>query len=187
MKDWKHYVDHFVPSDAFEDEFAAVKAVQLAAEASALGTFAVGAVLLDESGDILVEGYNRTFIDGFKSDLHAEMVVLNKFEAEHLHDKIPARLTLVSSLEPCPMCMARLIYAGIGTIRYVCEDPHGGMVTRITALPPKIQEMSNAISQSWAMADCSAELKNAAQHIWDQSREEGDRKTVNRGNTGRTT
>lgn len=184
MKNWKDYVDHFVPSEAYSDEFAAVKAVQLAAKASALGTFAVGAVLLDEQGGILVEGYNQTFIDGFRSDLHAEMVVLNQFEAQHLNAQIPAKLTLVSSLEPCPMCMARLVYAGIGTIRYVCEDPNGGMVTRITALPPKIQEMSHAISQSWAMADCSDDLKHAAQQIWDQSREEGDRRTVARGNTG---
>lgn len=43
-------------------------------------------------------------------------------------------------------------YSGIGSIRYVCEDPQGGMVTRKSSLPPKLQEISEDLSQEWGLA-----------------------------------
>jgi tRNA(Arg) A34 adenosine deaminase TadA len=115
MRDWKQTVNEYKARDTFDDDVAAHRACQLAATASTLGTYAVGAVLLDDNGRVLSEGHNETFINGFRSDLHAEMVVLNKFETEHQNSIKPSTLTLVSSLEPCPMCTARLIYAGIVT------------------------------------------------------------------------
>jgi tRNA(adenine34) deaminase len=181
MRDWKKYVDQYEPSASFKDDVAAVRVCQLATTAAELGTFAVGALLLDDKGEVLADGHNETFVDGFRSDLHAEMVVLNKFETEHPLPKNPGTLTLISSLEPCPMCMARLIYSGIGSIRYICEDPHGGMVTRISSLPPKLQQISEDLSQAWELAECSDELREAAFHIWEQSREVVDRRIVERG------
>lgn len=181
MQDWKNYVDQYVASTSFEDEVASVRACQLAVMAAELGTYAVGAVLLDDEGNVLAEGHNEVFISGFRSDLHAEMVVLTKFEIEHQRSSEPGSLTLVSSLEPCPMCMARLIYAGIGTIRYVCEDPQGGMVTRKSSLPPKIQQISEELSQDWGLAECSEELRDAASQIWEQNRVAIDRQIIEHG------
>jgi tRNA(adenine34) deaminase len=184
MRDWKEYVDQYEPSASLRDEVAAVRVCQLAAVAAELGTYAVGAVLLDGKGEVLADGHNETFVDGFRSDLHAEMVVLTKFETEHQQPPNPSGLTLVSSLEPCPMCMARLIYSGIGSIRYICEDPLGGMVTRKSLLPPKLQEISEELSQVWGLAECSNELREAASHIWELSREDVDRRIVERGKGG---
>jgi len=184
MQDWKKYVDQYEPSTSLKDEIAAVRVCQLAAMAAELGTYAVGAVLLDDKGEVLAEGHNEVFVDDFRSDLHAEMVVLTKFEIEHQRPGELGTFTLVSSLEPCPMCMTRLIYSGIGSIRYVCEDPYGGMVTRKSSLPPKIQQISEDLFQLWGLAECSEELREAAFHIWDQNRAEIDRRIVERGNGG---
>jgi tRNA(Arg) A34 adenosine deaminase TadA len=184
MRDWKKYVDQYEPSASFRDEVAAVRVCQLAATAAELGTYAVGAVLLDDKGEVLADGHNETFVDGFRSDLHAEMVVLTKFETGHQMAENPGTLTLISSLEPCPMCMARLIYSGIGSIRYICEDPHGGMVTRKSSLPPKLQEISRDLSQVWELAECSDELREAAFQILEQCREDVDRRIVEHGKGG---
>jgi tRNA(adenine34) deaminase len=184
VRDWKKYVDQYEPSASFNDDVASARVCQLAATAAELGTFAVGAVLLDDKGQVLAEGHNETFVDGFRSDLHAEMVVLTKFETEHKMPQSPATLTLISSLEPCPMCMARLIYSGIGSIRYLCEDPQGGMVTRISSLPPKLQQISEDLSQSWGLAECSNELREAASHIWEQTRDAVDHRVVEHGKRG---
>lgn len=181
MQDWKNYLAQYATSALFEDDVASHRVCQLAAKASELGTYAVGAVLLDDQGVLLAEGHNAVFVDGFRSDLHAEMVVLTKFETEYQGPIKPHTLTLISSLEPCPMCMARLIYSGVGTIRYVCEDPHGGMVTRISSLPPKLQEISEELSQDWGLADCSKELRDAAFQILEQTREIVDRRIVEHG------
>lgn len=181
MQDWKKYVDNYEPQDEFEDDTTAARACQLAAAAAELGTWGVGAVLVDKSGNILSEGANEVFVNEFRSDFHAEMVVLNRFESECPGSNNPAELTLVSTLEPCPMCTTRLIYAGIGSVRYICEDPLGGMVTRLSSLPPRLLQMSEALSQSWAQADCSGVLRDAAHHILEQSREEMDQRIVDRG------
>jgi len=181
MQDWKAFLTGLEPSAEFSDETAAIRTTQLALEAARLGTFAVGAILLDEKGVPLIEGYNQTFVDGFRSDLHAEMVVINQFETEFQGQQKPGELTILSSLEPCPMCMARLIYSGIGSIKYICEDPLGGMVTRLSSMPPKIQEMSRDLSQTWALADCSPGLREAAYLMFEESRAEIDQRVVERG------
>jgi len=181
MQNWDIFFEHYQPSPSYRDDAAAARACQLAATAGRLGTYAVGAVLLDSNGDVVTEGHNEVFVGDFRSDLHAEMVVLNKFEGQQQGQFKPVDLTLVSSLEPCPMCMARIIYAGVGTIRYVCDDPYAGMVTRKKSLPPLIQQFSNDLSQVWEQAQCSEELKEAAFHIWEQSREQANRRQVERG------
>lgn len=180
MQDWKKYVDQYEPSPSLKDEIAAVRVCQLATMAAELGTYAVGAVLLDDKGEVLAEGHNEVFVDRFRSDLHAEMVVLTKFETGPQRSQKPGTLTLISSLEPCPMCMARLIYSGIGSIRYICEDPHGGMVTRKSSLPPTLQQISEDLSQMWGLAECSNELREAARQIWEQERAEIDLRIVER-------
>jgi tRNA(adenine34) deaminase len=184
MRDWKKYVDKYEPSVSLKDDVAAVRVCQLAATAAQLGTYAVGAVLLDDKGEVLADGHNKVFVDGFRSDLHAEMVVLNQFETEHQMPQNPGTLTLISSLEPCPMCMARLIYSGVGSIRYICEDPLGGMVTRISSLPPILQKISADLSQVWGLAECSDELREAAFQVWEQCREDVDRQIVEHGKGG---
>ena len=88
MRDWQKYFDEFTPASGLRDEAAAIRVCQLAALAARLGTYGVGAVLLDSNGEIVVEGHNEVHVNAFRSDLHAEMVVMNAFETARpgLHD-----------------------------------------------------------------------------------------------------
>lgn len=181
MKDWKTYLAEFTPATELRDEVGALRACQLATQAAELGTYGVGAVLLDADGAILVEGHNEVHIDSFRSDLHAEMVVMNRFETLPDEPQPRDRLTLITSLEPCPMCMTRLIFAGIGTILHVCGDPAGGMVHRKLSLPPVFQQLTDDLAQEWGLAQCSEVLRLAAFQVWDQSRVELDRRLSSRG------
>lgn len=173
-KFWEEYVETFRPNDKFEHESLALRVCQLAAIAASKNTYGVGALLANEQGEIIVEGHNESFVGGFRSDMHAEMVVMNRFEDETEGPLDLSGYTLVSSLEPCPMCMTRLIFAGVGTILHVCPDNIGGMVQRIASLPPIFRELTERKKQQWKLADCSEELREASYHIWDLSRGDFD-------------
>ncbi len=176
MTNWKTILDEFSPSADLKDEAAAVRVCRLAIQAADLGTYGVGALLLDQDGEVVVEGHNEVFVEGLRSDLHAEMVVMNRFEATQPGKHDLRGHTLVSSLEPCPMCMTRLIFAGVGKIRYVKEDDLGGMVQRKSQLPPIFRDITEDQLQNWALAECSEALREAAFGIWDQTREPLDSK-----------
>jgi cytosine deaminase len=108
------------------------------------------------------------------------MVVMNAFEtADHDPRKLRG-CRLISSLEPCPMCMTRLIFAGVGTIRYVKGDHLGGMVQRRTSLPPIFQEITASQGQEWGEADCPEALREAAFEIWHETRADVDDQVVHR-------
>lgn len=176
---WRRYLDDFVPSRIHEHESHAIRACRLAVEAAEIGTYGVGAVLLGPDGRIIVEGHNRVHADGFRSDLHAEMVVVNDYEALGWPRSRARHCTLVTSLEPCPMCTTRLIVAGIGTVLHVSDDSVGGMVQRRQHLPPIFRTITEHQEQVWAPADCSDELRVAAFRIWMESRDSLDRRLSN--------
>ena len=171
---WRRYLDAFVPSSTHRHESYAIHACRLAVEAVAVGSYGVGAVLLDGDGKIIVQGRNKVLEGGFRSDLHAEMVVMNDYEALERPRDQARHCTLVTSLEPCPMCMARLIVAGVGTVLYVSGDAVGGMVQRRHNLPPTFRAIIRSQRQVWQPAECSHELRIAAFNIWSESRERED-------------
>lgn len=91
------------------------------------------------------------------------MVTLNYFEEKNSQIVTLKGYTLYTSLESCPMCLIRLISAGINRVFYVSSDPIGGMTGSINLLPPLWKELSKP--QIFAKAHCSAELSNAATKI----------------------
>lgn len=98
------------------------------------GNYGIGAVVADRQGRIVVRARNRVFEPRFASDGHAEMEAVSRLERDH-PDLDPADLTLVATLEPCPMCYTRLKIAGIGRVLYLAPDPDGGMVHKAGGLP----------------------------------------------------
>lgn len=107
----------------------------------------------------MVSGHNQVFFPRFRSDLHAEMVVVNMFEMMRADESLRG-YTLYTSLEPCPMCMARLITAGVSCVFHVADDPQAGMVHLAHQLPAVWQQLAER--QRFGPAQCSPVLKNLA-------------------------
>ena len=132
----------------------------------------IGACLVRErNGKIVARGHNRQYAPYFRSDLHAEMDLLTRYE-ERLkisRDKKegvwnPRRayggLILFTSVEPCPMCLTRIINAGIQKVYFVAPDKTGGMATRLDALPPFWRELAR--QRTYAPALCSPAFRDMA-------------------------
>ena len=73
-------------------------------------------------------------------------------------------LVLYSSLEPCPMCLARIINAGLKKTFFAAPDSSGGMVQRLGGLPPFWQ--GKAAGNTYAPAACAPELSAWALRIF---------------------
>lgn len=174
LEHWRRFLDDFVRSTRHRHESFAIQACRLAVDAAEAGTYGIGALLIDADGRVIVEGHNRVYHGGFRSDLHAEMVVTNDYEAAGWPREKARGCTLITSLEPCPMCMTRLIVAGVGSVLHVAEDSIGGMVQRRHNLPPIFRTIIESQQQIWGPAECSEELRAAAFEIWIESRDRLD-------------
>lgn len=77
--------------------------------------FGIGAVLVN--GSEIIERAHNSQLTTKRSDLHAEMTMMNKYEDrttdQRLNHRYPANLRLYSSTEPCPMCYTRIVIAGV--------------------------------------------------------------------------
>jgi tRNA(Arg) A34 adenosine deaminase TadA len=102
--------------------------------------------------------------------MHAEMDLLNRYEDrikgqrfESGKQQNPRRvegLVLYTSFEPCPMCLARIINAGIKKTFYAVVDQPGGMCSRFENMPPFWKDMGK--ERFCGEAACSSELKDIA-------------------------
>lgn len=116
------------------------------------GCYAVGAVLVDEAGELLCSGRNQVFVSAYASAAHAEMQVLDQLETEHAQvDR--RRLTLYVSLEPCLMCYGRILLAGITRVRYLARDREGGFALRHGRLPAAWANLASGLSVVQAEVD----------------------------------
>jgi tRNA(Arg) A34 adenosine deaminase TadA len=128
--------------------------------AAQAGNYGVGAVLVAPDSTIVAQGRNAVFFPGFRSDLHAEMVVMNAFEARHPTLETMRGYTLLCSLEPCVMCLARLLTAGVQTVKFLAYDELGGMVQHMHRLPLAWQRLGQR--QQFVEADVSPSLRQFA-------------------------
>lgn len=118
------------------------RSCELAFEALERGDYGVGAVLVNQRGERLAEASNQVFSQGFNSSAHAEMQVLDQFERTFSDYSDRENLTLISSLEPCPMCTGRILFAGIGKIVFLAKDSVGGMLSHCEKLPEAWRNLS---------------------------------------------
>ena len=159
-----NYLTSFKPSSEYPDDIYA-KAANLQALKSVIqGGYGIGSVLIDQNGKILTEAHNSQ-IQKRRSDLHAEMTLMTKFEEsshakKHMHLYVyKPGLTVFSSAEPCPMCLIRISTVGADT-KYCSPGPEDGMVSRIDFLPPdwKVLAMKNTV----ALGNCSPIMQKIA-------------------------
>ncbi|MEO5999206.1 MAG: nucleoside deaminase [Chitinophagaceae bacterium] len=121
-----------------EDKYALASCLE-ALKGVKEGGYGIGAVLIDDKGNILASGHNEQ-IQLNRSDLHGEITLLTNFEQS---EKAKAymngytykkRVWLFTSLEPCPMCFIRIAEGELNA-KYSTPDPDGGMITK-DCLPP---------------------------------------------------
>jgi cytosine deaminase len=160
---WKNWLHEYRFLPGCPDDPYAWLSVVLALKSVDSENYGVGSILIDESGKVVSMGHNLVYSPSFRSDLHAEMIVLNLFEDEHPEITTLEGYALYTSLESCPMCLVRLISSGINTVLHVSPDPRAGMVGMINFLPPLWKELSTR--QVFLKAVCSEELSKAALEI----------------------
>ena len=145
---------------AYKDQTLGILVCEEALAAARAKTYGVGAILLDPDGTVIQRARNQVFSPHFRSDLHAEMVLLNAFEENSPPAKSMCAYTLTSSLEPCPMCLSRLLIAGVQTVKYLAPDEWGGMVTHMHALPKAWEHLAEG--RTFVLADVSEDLRQLA-------------------------
>lgn len=128
------------------------------------GNFGVGCILVDVHGNVAIQGHNEVFYPYFRSDRHAEMVVMDEFEDIQLDISEIQGFKLYTSLESCPMCFVRLITSGVNKVLYASPDMTGGMVREKENLPQFWLDLYDG--KVFSQARCSQELINAANEIF---------------------
>ncbi|GGK59563.1 nucleoside deaminase [Amphritea balenae] len=123
------------PNPDYLDDENALKCCRLALDAYEQGNYGVAALLLNERREVVAQAENRVFSQGYNSSAHAEMILIDQLEQGSLGHS-PAQLTMLVSLEPCPMCLSRLLLSGIGSVRFIANDSDGGMISRLNSYPP---------------------------------------------------
>ncbi|HAR94530.1 MAG TPA: nucleoside deaminase [Deltaproteobacteria bacterium] len=172
-------VKAYVPEKNCPDDPYVLVTLQEAITAIGEGNGGIGACLVREAtGEIVERGHNRQYEPYFRSDLHAEMDLLTRYE-ERVRGRrqgagIPTGvqrkmegLVLYTSLEPCPMCLTRIINAGVKKVYFAAPDPTGGMAHKMRNLPPFWQD--RASGQIFEPARCSTHLKELAWQLFRHS------------------
>jgi cytosine deaminase len=146
------------------DQHLGMIACAEALAAARLGNYGVGALLIGPGGEILERGRNAVFFPHFRSDLHAEMVVMTAFEQRHPAVESMRGYTLLCSLEPCPMCLTRLLIAGVQTVKFLAYDAPAGMVKQRDSFPTAWRRLWQR--QEFIQADVSESLRQFALDVF---------------------
>lgn len=101
-------------------------ALELADKAEQLGEIPVGAVLVDDEGNILGEGWNLSIIESDPT-AHAEIVALRQ-GGKTLQNYRLLNTTLYVTLEPCTMCAGAILHSRIKRLVFGASDYKTGAV-----------------------------------------------------------
>lgn len=101
-------------------------ALALADKAEQLGEIPVGAVLVDEEGNVLGEGWNLSIIESDPT-AHAEIVALRQ-GGKTLQNYRLLNTTLYVTLEPCTMCAGAILHSRIKRLVFGASDYKTGAV-----------------------------------------------------------
>ena len=114
------------------DEEYMEQALLLAQKAAEQGEIPVGALVIDENGEIAGEGYNMR--ETLQSPTaHAEMIAIEA-AAKKLGRRRLTGCTLYVTLEPCPMCAGAVMNAGLTRLVYGAFDEKNGACASVVTL-----------------------------------------------------
>lgn len=116
-----------------EDAFYMRAALAEAAQAYALGEVPIGAVLVDEAGEIVARGHNLRECD-HDATAHAEMIAI-RAACERLGRWRLSGLTLYVTIEPCPMCAGAIVMSRVDRVVYGGTDYKAGACESLFNIP----------------------------------------------------
>jgi len=108
-------------------------ALEEAADAIEHGDVPIGAVLIDDKGNVVAQDHNRRE-EHRDATAHAEMLVLSARSREIADWRLDGH-TLVVTLEPCAMCAMAAVWARVDRIVYGAPDPKAGAVWSLYNIP----------------------------------------------------
>ncbi|EWM53349.1 nucleoside deaminase [Ruminococcus flavefaciens] len=103
-------------------------------DAFCTGSIPIGAAVFDENGELILKDHNRAQLPETVNHriAHAEANLLRRLDTARFD---PRRLTLYTTMEPCPMCMGTASMSNIKHLRSAAHDPHCGMIHLIETEP----------------------------------------------------
>lgn len=134
------------------------EALRLAEQAAARGDVPVGALVVDERGAIIGQGFNTREVQADPTG-HAEIVALREACKTRRRWRVDGA-TLYVTLEPCPMCAGALVNARVARLVYGAEDAKAGAVRSLYRLcdDPRLNHRMEVVSGVLA-APCAAALR----------------------------
>ena len=108
------------------DEYWMRQALQQAEKAASCDEVPVGAVLVDQAGELIASGHNQP-ITTVDPTAHAEIVVLRAAAKLFGNYRLPDT-TLYVTLEPCTMCVGAIVQARIARLVYAATEPKAGAI-----------------------------------------------------------
>jgi tRNA(adenine34) deaminase len=93
----------------------------------------VGALLISHSNEILARDHNRC-ISLNDPTAHAEILVLRQAAQKCKNYRLNG-MTMVVTIEPCPMCMGAIMNARLDTLVFGAFDPKCGAAGSVYNLP----------------------------------------------------
>ncbi|HSM57838.1 MAG TPA: deaminase [Candidatus Sulfomarinibacteraceae bacterium] len=157
-------IETFEADENFPHDPYVLITLQEAATAGLEGNAGVGALLVGPDGEVAHRDRNRMFHPYFRSDYHAEMVLLTAFEEQIKGAHTLKGYSLYSSLEPCEMCMIRIINAGVSNVYYAGIDAGKGAVNGPHRLADHWRDLAE--KQNIAQANCSPRLAEIGLEIF---------------------
>lgn len=107
-------------------------ALEQAKKAAAQGEVPIGAVIVNEQGQVVAAAYNRRELDQ-DATCHAEMIAIRE-ACRKMNSWRLINCSLFVTLEPCPMCAGAIINARLKNVFIGALDPKAGAAGSVVNL-----------------------------------------------------
>ena len=171
----------YVPDERYRDDAFGLVVVKDAIVSLKAGSGGIGACLVGgKTGEVVERGRNRQYSPHFRSDMHAEMDLLNRYE-DRLQKKGGGNsgnnprqcgdLILLTSTEPCPMCLAAIYWARLDALYFAASRDDAADASFDDAL------LYEEVSKDWKSRSLKAEqhLHSEAQAVFKAWKNKSDR------------
>lgn len=151
----------------FDEEMMA-RAIELAKKAGEIGEIPVGAVIINQTGEIISEGFNQRENKNSPT-AHAEIIAIEKastvLNSWRLND-----CTLYVTLEPCVMCAGAIINSRLKRLVYGAFDEKGGACSSIVNLFELPLNHKPLVRSRILESECSALISDYFQKLRGKNR-----------------